>query len=269
MIALYQYFSYDMQLRDRFRLIKSAGFDAVGLWRDDWLGWSGHREYADCARAAGLLVYDGHAPFIRDYDMVNALWLDNLEGETTYDMYCRTVIGCGEDGVKNLIVHLTDDYGGRVIPPVSDVGIARIRRLVETAEKCGVVVALENLTVKRYLTYVFERVVSPHLGFCYDAGHRNCFEPNVDFLSEFGDRLVALHLHDNDGSMDQHLIPFCGNICWQEQMQNIASTGYSGPTTLECVAGGPGSTISDDSRSAEEWLHDAFLAAEQLDAIRT
>jgi sugar phosphate isomerase/epimerase len=266
MLSIYQYFGYDLPLKERFKLIKEAGFDFVGLWRDDWFGWSEHREYADIARNAGLNVADGHAPTKRDnYNFVDSIWLDNLNGETTVDVYFRTIKACGEDGVANLIVHLEDSHNP---PPPNELGIERIKRLLEVAENYGVAIALENITYSGYLSYVFERVKSPKLGFCYDAGHRNCDEPDVDILSKFGDKLIALHLHDNDGSGDQHLMPFTGNVNWAEQMSAIAAAGYNGAVTLECATGGPGSANSDATRSAEEWLRDAFNAAQRLDALR-
>ena len=262
--SLYQYFGYEMSLDERFALVKTAGFDAVGLWRDDWFGWSGHREFADRARSAGLRVGDGHAPFARDYEFVNALWLDNLDGVTTYGTYLRTVEEAALDGVSTLVVHLQD----RDPPPPNNLGVERIARLVAAAEERGVTIALENIYLHEYLTYVFDRVDSPSLGFCYDAGHRNCNEPDIDLLSMFGDRLAALHLHDNDGSGDQHLIPFEGGIEWQEQMAKIAATGYTGAITLECTTGLPGVSTPNDSRSAEEWLGDALAAAKRLESMR-
>ena len=216
------------------------------------------------ARSAGLQVTDGHAPFAHDYDFVNALWLDNLDGETTYETYLRAVSDAADDGVRNLIVHLQE----RGAPPPNDLGLGRLRRLVGSAEERGVTIALENIHFHSYLTYVYEHISSPNLGFCYDAGHRNCQEPEIDLLSLFGDKLVALHLHDNDGTADQHHIPFEGNIDWKGQIAQIAATGYEGALTLECTAGGPGSTAPNNPRSAEAWLRDAFAAAEKLNALR-
>lgn len=37
------------------------------------------------------------------------------------------------------------------------------------------------------------------LGFCFDSRHCNVFTPDVDFLSLYGDKLMALHLHENNG----------------------------------------------------------------------
>ena len=263
MVALYQYFGYDIPLNDRFKMIKDAGFDALGVWCDDWLGWTEHREFPRLARDMGLQVFDGHAPFIRDYDIVNSIWLDNQDGETTLEIYMRTIEECGEDGVKNLIIHV--DYINA--PPPNELGIERFKRMADLAGRKNVCLALENTGKHEYLKYIFDRIASPTVGFCYDAGHRNCDEPEIDLLSLYGDRLIALHLHDNDGSADQHLIPFTAGINWAEQMAAIAATGYTGPTTLECTAGGPGSTVANSPLTAEQWLHEAHVAAVKLEAL--
>ena len=260
MLALYQYFGYDIPLRERFALIKSSGFAAVGLWCDDWFGWTGHRAFAELARAEGLQVIDGHAPFSRDYDFVNAIWQDTQNGETTFETYMRTINECGEDGIKNLIVHIEDECS----QPPNETGLLRLRRMTELAEQRGVTLALENITDYSYLSYVFERIDSPRVGFCYDAGHRNANEPDIDHLSLFGNRLVALHLHDNDGTGDQHLLPGAGNIDWTERMAAIARTGYTGPITLESTTGGPGTKSGAGDITAEQWLRDANAAATHL-----
>lgn len=264
MLALYQYFGYDLPLRERFKLIKDAGFDALGVWCDDWLGWTEHREFPRLARELGLEVFDGHAPFIRDYNIVDSIWLDNQDGETTLEIYLRTIAECGEDGVKNLIIHVEH----KETPPPNALGIERFKKMAGLAEQKNVCLALENTGKHEYLKYIFDRIDSPAVGFCYDAGHRHAFEPEVDLLSLYGSRLIALHLHDNDGSGDQHLIPFSSTIDWAEQMAAIAATGYSGPTTLECTAGGPGSTNPKGTMSVEEWLHGAHAAAVRLNHLR-
>ena len=264
MLALYQYFGYDIPLNDRFKMIKAAGFDAVGVWCDDWLGWTEHRAFPKLARDMGLQVLDGHAPFIRDYNIVDSIWKDNQDGETTLEIYLRTIEECGEDGVKNLIVHV--EY--KDTPPPNALGIERFKRMTDLAERKNVCLALENTGKHSYLQYIFDRIDSPSVGFCYDAGHRHAFERELDLLSQYGGRLIALHLHDNDGTQDQHLVPFTAGIDWEEQMAAIAATGYRGPTTLECTAGGPGSTVPNSSRTAEQWLQDAYDAAVQLDALR-
>ena len=73
----------------------------------------------------------------------------------------------------------------------------------------------------------------PELGFHLDIGHfhLNSRQP-ADFIRAFSDRLVHVHLHDNDGSKDQHLPPGTGRIDWDETIKAL-KTCYDGTITLE------------------------------------
>jgi sugar phosphate isomerase/epimerase len=99
-------------------------------------------------------------------------------------------------------------------------------------------VAFENLRRLGYLKYILSHVDSPRAGFCYDSGHHNCRTPNEDLLSQYGSRLMALHLHDNDGSDDQHRLPFDGTTDWSATMRRIAQSGYKGALALEATNNG-------------------------------
>jgi sugar phosphate isomerase/epimerase len=260
-LAIYHYFGFDLSMQERFALIKSAGFDAVGLWRGDYFpNQPCHRKDAERARKEGLLVIDGHAPFSREgeFSFSHLLWHDTLDAVEVEKILTDTVIAAGEDGVENLIIHTTNPQ----TPPPNEIGSERVKRLTETAGKNGVVLALENMRSSLHLSYLFDRIDSPNLKFCYDSGHNNCFEPGVDVLSLFGDRLAALHLHDNNGSGgDQHRIPFHGSIDWFSVINKIAKSGYAGATTLECA-------FSGGQESPEEYLRSAYDAAKRLDQMR-
>lgn len=82
------------------------------------------------------------------------------------------------------------------------------------AEQKNVNIALENLRRPEYLQFVFENFQSGRLGFCYDSGHENCYAKGTGLLSLYGDKLMALNLHENDGTDDQHRIPGKGTINW-------------------------------------------------------
>ena len=79
-------------------------------------------------------------------------------------------------------------------------------------------------------------------------------------LERFGDRLVAFHLHDNDGSEDQHLIPGEGKIDWRRVVAGLRAAGYSGPLTMEVCDQFSG---CDDS-GARAFLERAARAARWL-----
>ena len=61
------------------------------------------------------------------------------------------------------------------------------------------------------------------LKFCFDSGHQNAFDKDFPYLEYFGDKLVALHLHDNNGLVDEHTIPpFSGTIDWDIIAKQLA-----------------------------------------------
>ena len=72
-------------------------------------------------------------------------------------------------------------------------------------------------------------------GFCWDIGHEYCFSKGIKFMELFGDRLCALHIHDNRcvTDTDDHLLPFDGNIDFEEVAKAIAKSGYKGTVMLE------------------------------------
>lgn len=260
-LAIYHYFGFDLPMRERLALIKSAGFDAVGLWCAEFPGQPPYRKFADWARTEGLFVIDGHAPFSREgtgeFSFSHLRWHDTSDADEVEKIPTKTITVAGEDGVANLIIHTTNPQ----TPPPNEIGVERVNRLTEIAEKSGVIIALENMRSSQHLSYSFDRIDSPNLKFCYGSGHNKCFEPDVDVMSLFGDKLAAVHLHDNDGSGDQRQIPFDGSIDWQTVIGKIAKSGYIGATTLECEFSGGQETL-------EEYLRKAYAAAKRLDAMR-
>ncbi len=54
-------------------------------------------------------------------------------------------------------------------------------------------------------------------GVCWDTGHANISGyKQSEQLAVIGDRLEILHVHDNDGVHDSHLLPFDGNVEWED-----------------------------------------------------
>ena len=98
------------------------------------------------------------------------------------------------------------------------------------------VLALENSVYAQYVHFLLRNIKSSCLGFCYDSGHENAFTPNEDYLSEYGDILVALHLHDNDGKNDLHMLPLQpnGTIDWNDKVSKLRKTAlFERMITLE------------------------------------
>ena len=257
MLSIVDWFGYDLPTAERFRLIREAGFDAVMLlWSDEFEG-AEFRSQPEWARAAGLEVENVHAPFRG----CNALWTDGVEG----DMWLSELVGCVEDcgafGIGTMVLHLTE---GKAPPLPNDMGAARVWQLAEVAEQCGVNVALENVQVTSpHLEYVLKRVDSPRIGFCYDSGHDRCYGAGMDLMEAFGARLMALHLHDNDGTKDSHWLPFDGVVDWADVMKRVSAAGYTGAVALESYA-----HVGGMMASAQVFLAAAYERGIQLEKMR-
>jgi len=77
-------------------------------------------------------------------------------------------------------------------------------------------------------------VGSDRLGLCFDTGHAHLRPPSVaQQIAEIGGCVRYIHAHDNDGSADQHLLPFSGTIDWPAVAAAFKDIHYDGTLCLE------------------------------------
>jgi sugar phosphate isomerase/epimerase len=143
---------------------------------------------------------------------------------------------------------------------------AQLKSLAElepVARLLGVRIALENLgpgTFERLQELCTE--FSPEsVGLCYDTGHGNMLETKLDALEPLKERLIAVHIHDNDGSGDQHRIPFHGTVDWERFMRIVRQSPYNKPLNLETVRG------ETAEITEEAFLSEAYQASLRLMAM--
>ncbi len=216
--GMFSWFSYSLPIEERLQMIKQAGFDATSLW------WGDENKHVqpEMARKLGLQIDNIHTPF----NNPNDLWFDALGGEDYLNMLISCVDDCQQHSIPVAVVHIT---GFSKPPEITHIGMERIKRLVDFAERKGVFLAFENLNFLQHLDYVFEHIKSDYLGFCYDSGHENCFHPDADCLLRYGKRLYALHLDDNYGDADTHLLPYDGTVDWnniREKLKHCKEVKY-------------------------------------------
>ena len=216
---------YDVPFPERYRLIREAGFDSVMLlWSDRFGRGEGYREDAASARAAGLLIENIHAPVHEQ----NSLFEDSADGESVFRDYLQCIDDCRSYDISTVVIHLPDDAY-----PLNETGMYRLECLFERAEKYGTVIAFENLRNISNLSAVMERYQLPCVGFCYDSCHHANYAVDIPLLKEYGNRLRAIHLHDNGGVHDQHQLPFDGNVDWNSVTGGLRAVGCNGAITLE------------------------------------
>ncbi len=255
-ITIFSWFGFSIPMEERFKLIKAAGFNGVLLWwSDDFSDIDGDKYlHPEMVRRNGLFIENIHTPI----PLNNCLWEDNIEGEAFEKILRDCLNDCQKFEIPTAVVHLT--YGADP-PPIGRIGLERIKRLVEIAESKSINLAMENLSQLEALALVFSNINSDRLGFCYDSGHENCYTKGTDFLSQYGSKLMALHLHDNDGTDDQHWMPGEGAINWRVVTEKIIATGYAGPVALEITNESP---RYSNNKNPELFLKRAFQAGKRL-----
>jgi sugar phosphate isomerase/epimerase len=145
--------------------------------------------------------------------------------------------------------------------------LAQIRKSLDQIESFArsysVCIALENMAGDDWemLETLFSEYDPAFIGLCYDSGHANLSEHSFEHLNRWKDRLIAIHLHDNDGLTDQHKIPFTGTVDWQGLAQMIASSTYEKCVNLEVVFN------ESEYKDEDKFLQHAYLAGEKLSTL--
>ena len=222
---------------------------------DDW------EKQAYCAREIldkeGLIVEQSHAPYNR-----YGVYASN---EEFLEMLHRSFVSAKILGSKHVVVH-ADEYHVTDHWDVKEIIEFTYDYLAPEAEYCaanGMNLAIENVFEdgsKRHPPFdgksrfcsridehvgIIERFNAPCVRACWDFGHASCaygHEGMTDALHAVGKYLVCTHVHDNNKRNDQHLMPYMGETCWQEQMRCLKDIGYQGKLSYEFVYG----NIPDD-----------------------
>lgn len=75
-------------------------------------------------------------------------------------------------------------------------------------------------------------------GFNFDSGHCFLARQNVyRSMIILGKRIKALHLQDNNGHIDDHILPYTGQTPWEMVIQALIDIGYDGDLNYETAKG--------------------------------
>lgn len=206
--------------------IKNAGFKNVFVqWYDKNWEYS-QIEQVEMCKKLGFNIIFAHL----GYRNINSIWEEGEIGDKEVERYKKDIKDCHENGIPMVIMHLTHKDKA---PMYGEVGLNRIRKIVEYAKEMNMKVAFENTKIKGYLEYVIENIKDDNVGICFDAGHYHVhFDDEFNF-ELFKNRIFAVHLHDNDKSDDLHLLPFDGTINWEYIINKLKECNYNGPITME------------------------------------
>ena len=108
-------------------------------------------------------------------------------------------------------------------PRKRDAAFSTLEHLVLHAHHAGVTLAVENTTSEMgdpaYLRAFVDETRLTGLRFNFDVGHANLSDGPAEervakSFAPLKELVVSLHLHDNHGDKDEHLLPYQGSIDW-------------------------------------------------------
>lgn len=234
--------------------IKECNFESVFLkWYDeDWI--ISQFEQANYCRELGLKIEFAHL----GYQNIENIWSPLKEYDLFVDRYCDDLNDLKKYDINLAVMHT----GGRKqLYGINEFGLDRFKSIVEYARKLNINIAFENTSFKDDLTYILDNLlIYDNVSLCLDVGHYHIYFKDDFDLNKYKDRISCIHLHDNEGTKDQHLIPYDGSIDWSKAMKLLKDNNYSGPLTLEIIY----SNYYSDRCSLIDFYTKAYKALERL-----
>jgi len=196
------------------------------------------------AERYGLVIGQTHAPFC---------YIEECTREGIVKAYRDTVIATKLLGSEYVVMHPVK-FGGCILDErrqeCFDMNIELFREIKPILRETGVKVLLENMFAKRtengykrlYPTIYSTGeelaraadTLGEGFGVCLDIGHANITREDIPAMVRLlGDRIFALHIHDNTGDRDDHLPPYAGNIDFASAVAALKETGYRGNINFE------------------------------------
>ena len=201
-------------------------------------------EIANEAAKLGMEFVQSHPPYPGRLDIDG---LNSPEGQQFFkDMVLRAIEITKMLGGKWCVMHpvtdLTSETGD------IEAQIAHNKKYyaqeLELSAKLGVGLAFENMcdgpnrrrfcVTANELMALMDACNSEYVGICWDVGHANRMMDNqVPSILKLGDRIKALHIDDNRGKDDLHVLPFTGNIPWEDVMHALYVGGCKADLIFE------------------------------------
>lgn len=190
---------------------------------------------------AGITVSQTHGPW--RYPPRDATPEDRQE---RFDKMSRALRGTRLLGCKYMVLHPIMPFGpddGGEGDEFFRLNFEFYKKLVEVAEKEQVVICFENMpmlklpiaTPEEILDFV-KKIDSPWFKVCLDTGHASVRKiPIGEAVRMTGDYLKVLHVHDNNGRSDLHMMPFSGVTDWADFTKALHDIGFEGAMSLECT----------------------------------
>lgn len=154
----------------------------------------------------------------------------------------RSIEACAMLGIPHTVIHAAGCGPDKAEFDRKNIEFYRL--FEEDAEKHNVDLLTENsaeawnpeyfLRTGKEIREFVENAGIPRLHINWDTGHGNVQGVNqYDDIMAMGKELRALHIQDNDGKVDAHLMPLMGTVNFDDVIRGLIDAGFSGDFTFE------------------------------------
>lgn len=238
-------------IEESFRLCAEAGFRTIDFSPSLDEAWEANvNEALRAAEKLGLELEQSHAPF----NFYKKLPLDAFAV-----LLDRSVQAAIRMNIRYLVFHM-DEYHAPSIEKYDpkaalESAYEALAPHFEKALAGGVHVALETIFEDRitqgkegrcHFGGTFDELQAslakfdhPNVGCCWDFGHASIAfgQEQFDMMRRLGKKIICTHTQDNYYNKDLHVMPFTGNLPWEELMRTLKEIGYENSLTFEFVYG--------------------------------
>lgn len=196
--------------------------------------------------ATAIVIHSGEVPIGKDLEKrIRELYLDGQSQSNEF-------VELGER---------FEEERRQAAPPYMNALRRSLLELVDDAEQLGVRLGLENRDhyYEVPLPHELDDLLTLRPGtveYWHDVGHSEKlrefgFYSQQEWLERFSDRMIGIHLHDNDGEKD-HIAPGLGTVDWELVGSFVPKQAIR---TFEIR----GFTTKEQMRSAQKLLHNVGL----------
>ena len=243
--------------RGQLEAMRGQGFERVEIW-----GMAPHFDARDDARVElldawlsemDMVAATYHAPFYNrfgspDFKLYSLATEDQALLRESIDATRRAIEVAGFLGSDLVVVHGpggVDDSGPECVRHF----IESLAELSQVAQRVGVRIGVENVITDESraerLVELIEDLGAGNVGLCLDLGHLNVEQDLLSGLEAGSDLLLSVHISDNHGERDEHLIPGRGNIDWGEASDKLGSMPRLAHMVLEVMSHNAGAPVED------------------------
>ena len=240
-LSVWSSYYFDLSPEDALCELKSHGFDcceisfehAYKLMERGNLKKAG-AEFAKFASELGVDISQGHLSY--EAKLCKPEGMEFLKKQI--DLFLAM-------GVKTAVLHC-DSLAWRENEEISTEDKIKenekaLSEILDYVKDSDMVICLENLISTEFINnadgilYFINKFKSKNLGICLDTGHLNLRDGDqAGFIRKAGKYIKALHLADNEGQRDQHLMPYgCGSVDFVSVIREMKALGYKGLYNLE------------------------------------